>query len=198
MKDLLDSIRERRSIYSIAKKSPISDERIRELVSLAVMHTPSAFNMQSQRAVLLLGNHHEKLWSITKDTLRGIVPPEQFESTENKIDGFAAGYGSILFFDDTETVADFQYKFPLYADNFSVWTEHSNGMLQYIAWTLLEAEGLGASLQHYNPLIDEKVKSAWDIPASWKLIAQMPFGLPTAPADKKEFVPIEKRFRAFE
>ena len=58
MKDLLNSIRERRSIYSIAKKSPISDERIRELVSLAVMHTPSAFNMQSQRAVLLLGNHH--------------------------------------------------------------------------------------------------------------------------------------------
>ena len=71
-------------------------------------------------------------------------------------------------------------------------------MLQYIAWTLLETEGFGASLQHYNPLIDEKVKSAWDIPSSWKLIAQMPFGLPTALADKKEFVPIEKRFKAFE
>lgn len=198
MKDLLNSIQERRSIYSIAKKSPISDERIRELVSLAVMHTPSAFNMQSQRAVLLLGNQHEKLWAITKDILRGIVPSEQFANTGKKIDGFAAGYGSVLFFDDVETVADFQHNFPLYADNFSIWTEHSNGMLQYIVWTLLEAEGLGASLQHYNPLIDEKVKSAWDIPASWKLIAQMPFGLPTAPADKKEFIPIEKRFKVFD
>ena len=33
MKDILTSIQERRSFYSISKESPISDERIEELVS---------------------------------------------------------------------------------------------------------------------------------------------------------------------
>ena len=30
-------------------------------------------------------------------------------------------------------------------------------MLQLVVWTALEAEGLGATLQHYNPLIDDEV-----------------------------------------
>lgn len=68
-------------------------------------------------------------------------------------------------------------------------------MLQFVIWTALENEGLGASVQHYNPLIDEKVKTSWIIPQSWKLIAQMPFGKPTAPAGEKEFKPLEERIK---
>lgn len=37
-------------------------------------------------------------------------------------------------------------------------------------------------MQHYNPLVDSLLTSepGWNIPSSWKLIAQMPFGKPTA------------------
>lgn len=70
-------------------------------------------------------------------------------------------------------------------------------MLQYVIWTALELEGLGASLQHYNPLIDEEVKKEWQIPSNWKLIAQMPFGKPTAEAGAKEFQPLEDRVKVF-
>lgn len=78
-----------------------------------------------------------------------------------------------------------QQQFTSYKDNFPLWSQQSNGMLQFVIWTSLENQGLGASLQHYNPLIDAQVKTQWDIPDSWNLIAEMPFGKPTqAPGEK--------------
>lgn len=66
-------------------------------------------------------------------------------------------------------------------------------MLQFAIWTQLEAEGLGVNLQHYNPVIDEAVKKEFNIPDEWRLIAQMPFGDPTAVLAEKEFMDIEER-----
>lgn len=85
----------------------------------------------------------------------------------------------------------------MYADNFPIWSNQSSGMLQHVVWTALAEAGIGASLQHYNPLIDEEVKSTWELPAEWKLIAQMPFGgIVTAPGEK-EFEPIDQRVKVF-
>lgn len=89
-------------------------------------------------------------------------------------------------------------KFSLYKDNFPIWSLQSNGMLEFAVWTMLEDEGLGASLQHYNPLVDEGVRKAWNLPASWKLLAEMPFGSVEAPAGTKEFLPLEERMKVIE
>jgi Predicted oxidoreductase related to nitroreductase len=70
-------------------------------------------------------------------------------------------------------------------------------MHQYVIWTSLESEGLGASLQHYNELIEEEVKKEWGMPNNWKLIAQMPFGKPTAQPGEKEYKPISDRVKVF-
>ena len=70
-------------------------------------------------------------------------------------------------------------------------------MLQFAFWTGLEVEGGGATLQHYNPVIDEAVKAAWDIPANWKLIAQMPFGKPVSAPAPKGFQPLEERIKLY-
>ncbi len=70
-------------------------------------------------------------------------------------------------------------------------------MHQLVVWTALEAEGLGATLQHYNPLIDDEVKKEWNVPSNWKLIAQMPFGNPTAQPGDKEFKPLEDRIKFY-
>lgn len=43
-------------------------------------------------------------------------------------------------------------------------------------WTALSQANIGANLQHYNPLIDDKIKELFSIPDTWKLTAQMPFG----------------------
>jgi len=190
-------IENRRSIYAIGKEALVSAEEIQNIVEHAVKHVPSAFNSQSGRVVVLLGEHHDKLWNIARETLRKIVPEENFASTDEKISSFQNGFGSILFFEDQNVVEGLQEQFVLYKDNFPVWSLQSSGMLQFTIWATLEEAGLGASLQHYNPLIDEQVKSQWELPQNWKLLAQMPFGKPLAAPGEKEFAPLQNRVKVF-
>lgn len=110
-----EAIQHRRTHYGIGNNSPISDNEIHEIIKTAVTHVPSAFNSQSTRIVLLLGESHKKLWEIVKDTLRKIVPAEAYKATEAKIDNsFEAGYGTVLFFEDTAVVEGLQKQFPSY------------------------------------------------------------------------------------
>ena len=194
-KNFYNAMKERRSIYAISKESPVSDERIQEVIEEAVNHTPSAFNSQSSRVVVLLGESHNKLWDITMEALRKIVPAANFASTEEKINSFKAGYGSVLFFEDFSVVESLQKQFELYKDNFPVWAQQSSGMLQFTVWTALSIEGIGASLQHYNELIEDEIKKEFNISRDWKLIAQMPFGKAVMAAGDKEFMPIENRVK---
>lgn len=191
------AIENRRSYYAISNKSTLPDKEIENLIHFVIKHTPSAFNSQSARIVLLLNEQHHELWNIAKEELRKIIPADNFEATHQRIDSFAQGYGTILFFDDQETVEGLQEKFPLYADNFPVWANHSAGMHQYLIWMLIEEAGMGASLQHYNPLIDEKVRETWNLPKNWRLLAQMPFGKPVATPGEKSFLPIDQRVKIF-
>lgn len=187
----------RRSVYALNKKLPLPASEVAGIVEHAVLHTPSSFNSQSTRVVVLFGAEHEKLWQFAEDALRAIVPADKFEPTRQKLDMFKAAAGSVLFFEDQEVVKGLQAQFPTYADNFPVWAEHTNAMHQYAVWTTLAAAGIGANLQHYNPLIDAAVAKEWDIPASWTLRAQMVFGGIAAPAGEKTFAPLEGRFKVF-
>lgn len=193
-----DALLRRRSYYALSADSPITDAQIEEIVRFAVKHVPSAFNSQSTRLVLLLHEHHAALWKIVKRTLHSMVAEEAFARTAQKVDrGFAAGYGTVLFYEDTAVVRSLQQRFPLYAGNFHDWSEHTSAMHQLAVWTLLEDAGFGASLQHYNPLIDKEVRTKWHLPEEWRLIAQMPFGLPAGEPPVKNFEPVEARMRVF-
>lgn len=185
----------RRTQYAIGKELPISEAEVEALIQQAVRLSPSSFNSQSSRAVILFGAAHEKLWNITRETLRPQVPADAFASTDAKMDAFAAGAGSVLFFEDHDTIRELQRKFPLYADNFPTFAEHSAGMAQFAVWTALADVGIGASLQHYNPLIDAEVARTWSLPAAWKLRAQMPFGSNEQPFGDKTFIDDAVRFR---
>ena len=196
-KDFYTAIKERRSYYGINKEVQVSDEKIKEIVEFAVKHTPSAFNSQTSRLVVLTGSAHDKLWDITTQALRKAVGDRDFSGTQQKMDSFKAGYGSVLFFEDESVVKSLQEQFATYADNFPIWSQQTSGMHQLVVWTALEAEGLGATLQHYNPLIDDEVKKEWNVPSDWKLIAQMPFGNPTAQPGDKEFKPLEDRIKFY-
>lgn len=188
----------RRSIYALNDQLPVSKEEILKVVEHAILHTPSAFNSQSTRLIVLFGDEHQKLWQITEDTLRNIVNDEEkFVPTQQKINGFKAGAGTILFFEDQSVVKALQEKAPLYADKFPSWSDHTSGMHQYVLWTSLASLNIGANLQHYNPVIDEQVASTWGVDADWNLVAQMVFGGIAQPAGDKTFEPIEKRLKVF-
>ena len=147
---------------------------------------PDAFNMKSARVVLVFGEKHEQLWDEIYDVFEGKVPRE-------KLDLFKNGAGTILFLYDQDIVKKMQEQFHTYADNFTIWANQANGMLQIVMWSMLRELNIGASLQHYNPIIDAKVKELFDIPESCMLVAQMPFGGIKKEPDEKEKEDINKR-----
>ena len=193
-----EALRHRRSYYALAPESPIDDARIEEIVRLAIKPLPSAFNSQSTRAVLLLHAPNAEMSTLVTLTHRAIVPEGAFARTEEKIEhSFAAGYGTVLFFEDTDVVRSLHQQFPGYAGNFPVWSEQTSAMHQLAVWTMLEDAGLGASLQHYTPQIEDEVRKRWSLPREWKLIAQMPFGTPAGEPGEKTFKPLDERIRVF-
>lgn len=199
MEQLKKAMKERRSYYNITDQSPISDKAIKELVDFAVLNVPSAFNSQTTRLVLLLNEHHKRLWDIVKEVLLAQIGPEHFKATKTKIEGaFQSGHGTILYYEDTSIVKQLQEQFPTYSDNFPVWSQHTSAMHQYALWLLLREAGMGATVQHYNPIIDEAVAKEWNISPDWKLVCQMPFGIPAAEPGEKTFNPLDKRSLLFE
>lgn len=191
-----DALKRRRSCYSLGNKMQAQEE-VTDLVNFCVKNAPSAFNSQSARVVILFGKNHSKFWDIVNTTLKAIVPAANFEPTESKIKAFAAAYGTILYLEDSKTVEALQKQFPTYADRFPTWSQHGSAMLQYMVWTGLAAHDIGASLQHYNPIIDAEVKKAFNLPQEWQLVAQMPFGSICSLPDPKTYLPLEDRVKVF-
>lgn len=198
MNNFIELMKERRSVYSLGNNIKKSKEELNALVLRAVELSPSSFNSQSSRVVILWGNHSHKLWDIAKDKLKALISEEAFKSTSEKLDSFARGSGTILFFEDSRVIDKLQKQFPSYADNFPLWSEQSSGMAQFAVWAALTEAGLGASLQHYNPLIDEKTRETFNISSDWKLKAQMPFGSIEDSPSAKDFMPHSERFIIFE
>ncbi len=213
---LIELIKGRRSYYGLSKELPVSKERIQDIVKEALREVPSSFNSQSNRVVVLFGADHDKFWELVTETLKAIVTEDKWESTNGRMNMFKAGAGTVstfnfmvrpplqqrlttqvLFFEDSAVVESMQSKYALYADRFPGWAVQSDGMLQFVLWTAFEAEGLGANLQHYNPLVDEKVAETWKVPATWKLNAQLVFGGRAGEAGPKEYLAIEERLKVY-
>ncbi|TMV45213.1 nitroreductase family protein, partial [Thioclava sp. BHET1] len=103
-KDFLEKLKTRRTQYALGKSLPLSNEAVADIIKEAVKQAPSSFNSQSSRAVILFGDESVKFWNIAKDELRKIVPADGFAQTEAKIDSFAAGAGTVLFYEDMDVV----------------------------------------------------------------------------------------------
>lgn len=200
MSEFLDLQKKRRSIYALGKDVSKTPEELNTIVKEAIVNTPSAFNSQSTQAVVLTGAAHERLWEITLAELKKVSADEEaFAATKAKVDGaFKAGFGTVLFYTDTNIVKGLQEGFPLYVNNFPDWAEEAVGISLYAVWLRLAEEGLGASLQHYNPLIDAAVAKEFNLPENWTLRGQMPFGSIVAPASEKDYLAEDVRFRFFQ
>ena len=195
MNSFIEMIKNRRSVYGLNKNLPVFEDKIFDLVRDSVRYVPDAFDMKSQRVIVVVGDAHEKFWDgVYNELVRatgGPIPPE-------RLDSFAAAAGTILYFYDSAVVNEVRAKYPLYVENFHDWVMQSNGMLQFAIWTGLMTLGVGANLQHYNPVIDKMVAQMFDLPESWTLVAQMPFGgiakqpSPKIPEDIDIRVKIEK------
>ncbi|KAG0651980.1 nitroreductase HBN [Hyphodiscus hymeniophilus] len=196
----LEAIKIRRSVHSLSKSSPIPDDRIVLIVNHAIKHAPSPFHVQSCRAIVLFGDEHDKLWDIGLQRTKETVPPEVFANLEDKINGFRAAYGTVLFFEDSSAVEKLPPPFQALSSKNPEWFEQSNAMNQFIAWTALATEGLGCNLQHYHAIIGKAVAEIWKVPQTWRLRAELVFGTPSGPPRggvEKQFAPLEGRVQVY-
>lgn len=184
----LDMIKQRRSYYDIVEGETPDNETLKQLIGDILTVTPDAFNVQAPRLVLLLDDESRKFWDKVNATFDNSLD-------EAKFAGFKNAKGTVLFFTDEDSTEKLMDQFPDYAQNFPVWAEHAVGMIQLNVWNALRQLELGASLQHYNPVIDEWVKADYDIPESWKLTAQMPFGAIGSEPDAKPKLDVSERMK---
>ena len=187
---IMTALAQRRSYYVIGKTLPVSQEDVVKTIERTAELVPDAFDMKSSRLVIALNERQDALWDVIYETFGGKVPRE-------KIDSFKAGAGTVLYFYDETVVAALAAKYPAYAANFPVWANQASGMVQISVWSALRELGVGASLQHYNPVIDAAVKKMFALPDSWKLIAQMPFGGILAEPEPKAKEDIAQRVKVF-
>ncbi|MGL3044412.1 nitroreductase family protein [Acinetobacter pecorum] len=172
----IDQLKKRRSIYALGKRVHYSQAYLCEIIQEAVRSCPSAYDSQSTRIAVLFADSHHQFWEIVKQVQRQHVPEHIYEGVELKLNQCAEAYGTILFYEDQSMIQQLQKKMPLNSEDFPAWSEQTSGMAQFAVWATLADSGLGASLQHYNPLIDEKVAEHFDIDKNWLLRAQLCFG----------------------
>ena len=164
-KNFLEAVKHRRSYYSITNESPVSDTEIENIINTVVKYGPSAFNSQSARVVLLLGDKHRRFWEIVKDVLKAQIGEERFPATGEKIDRmFASGYGTVLFYEDWSVVEGLQKQYPAYAANMPIQGTEADLMKQaMIAVDKALPEGANLILQIHDSLIVECDESQADI-----------------------------------
>lgn len=193
----VEQLKKRRSIYDLGKKVHFSQAYIAELIQESVRCCPSAYNSQSTRIVVLFGDSHQQFWDIVKEVQRKNVAAHIFEGAALKVDQCADAFGTVLFYEDQQVIQQLQKKVPFSAEDFPVWSEQTSGMAQFAVWTSIADAGMGASLQHYNPHIDQAIANFLGINEHWLLRAQLVFGSVEGNAPEREEPEDQERFRIY-
>lgn len=190
----VQALARRHSIYAIGRDLPCSPKDVVKLVTDAARHVPSSFNSQSCRLVILFNEDHKNFWESVKSAIRQVSNDEQYAASEAKVNNcFLAGAGTVLFYLDRQVVENLQKQMPLYAKNFPSFALQTSAMTQYAVWTTLSEAKIGATLQHYNELIEGKTREMFQVPEKWQLVAQMPFGSIKEPGHEKTTIPDKSR-----
>jgi predicted oxidoreductase (fatty acid repression mutant protein) len=182
MSAFLKTFTNRRTQYALKNTLPegVTIAQVQEIVQQFVKNTPTSFNSQTIRAVVLTGALHQKVWDAVTGAIEGESGKKRPTSAKEE------AFGTIVFFDDKDAISTMQDKFPAFADYFPVFASTSNGAAQIGTWAAIGELGLGGHLQHYNGYVEAALKGK--VPESWAVQAQLVFGTPTGAPFEKTFI----------
>ncbi|KAK8043137.1 hypothetical protein PG994_013620 [Apiospora phragmitis] len=155
----LQTAKYRRSVYALKSTSPVSDERIEQVVQEILSFAPSSYNTQPVRITLVLCDKHAELFD-------EIIAAAQPFLTQ------------VLLWERTTTLAESGQAHPSAAHMFGQWSDHAHGMAHLLTWSALALEGLAGSLQHHNamPPVEAAMKRYAGVPDEYSLKANLVFG----------------------
>lgn len=194
MSSLVELLENRRSHYALGANTDVTAEQVAEALKVAIPHIPTAFNSQSTRMVVVSGENNEKLWTLIKDVQSKVLDEGTFNFMSGIMDGAKGAVGTVLFFEDRDAV---ESGIPANDERRYVYKNHASANAQLTTWLALAELGLGANLQHFNIGYEQKfdagIRELLDLPVSWELVAEMPFGSVEQPAGERESIPADER-----
>lgn len=187
----------RRSIYHIGRNTPVTAEEVTEKLQILIPTIPTAYHVESSRLIVASGQLHEKLWDTLHDSQKAFVDPERYEAIAPRFEQAKRGVGILLFFEDRAVVDEM----PTSPERQAAYKEQNSAMLTFASWLLLADLGLGASLHHFNIGYDlgydKVVRDLLDLPETYELMAEMPFGSIEAQPDEKARVSGDERVKLY-
>lgn len=195
MSEFTDLVKNRRTTYAISNQTELTHSEIVARIREVVKDVPTANNSQTTRVVVVFGEENVKLWdhifNIQKDVMQGAM----WDMMSGVMQAAKGGVGTILFFEDNEAVEKNIGK----NERATVYKQHNDANTQYALWLALTELGLGANLQHMNigfeQGFDKSIKEMFDLPASYEMVAQMPFGSIQAKAGEKTYIDTNEQVR---
>lgn len=198
MSTFVELVEKRRSIYALGTDSQYSKKDIENRVREIVKQVPSAFNSQTTRVVILFDEANEKFWDHIYDVQKDVLEGEIWDMMSGIMTGAKNGIGTVLFFEDRDAVKEM----PAQGVREEAYKQNNNANAQYAVWLALAEMDLGASLQHFNvgyeQGFDKGTKEMFNLPESYEMLAQMPFGSVEQAAGEKEHIDTNVQVKVFE
>ncbi len=192
MSKFVELLEKRRSQYAIGANTDITAADVAATLRDVISHVPSAFNSQSSRVVVVSGENNEKLWDLIKEVQSQVLDEGTLNYMTPIMDGARTAVGTVLFFEDRDAVEN---GIPANDERRYVYKNHASANAQLTTWLAITELGLGGNLQHFNigyeQGFDRAIRELLDLPESWELVAELPFGSIEAPAAAKEVAPVE-------
>lgn len=188
MAEFKNVIKNRRSIYALGNNSDYSIEEIVATIKETQKDVPSAFNSQTSRLVVLNGEANTKFWDLILKVQEEVLDQGTWDFMSPIMHGAKNGIGTVLFFEDRDAIATM----PTQGQRTEAYKQNNSANSQYATWLALAEMNLGGSLQHFNvgyeQGFDKAVREMFNLPESFELVAQMPFGSIEQAAGEKEYI----------
>lgn len=195
MTQFTDLVKIRRTQYSIGNNTDLKNKDIADRILEVAKDVPTAFNSQTSRLVVLFGEENVKLWDHILDVQKDVLEGGAWDMMSGVMEGAKGGVGTVLFFEDHDALE----KMPATGERKATYKHHNNANVQYAIWLALTELGLGGSLQHmnigYEQGFDKSIKEMFDLPDSFELVAQIPFGSIEGANSDKEYIDDNVRVR---
>lgn len=197
MAEFKNVLKNRRSIYALGNNTDYSIEEIVATIRETQKEVPSAFNSQTSRLVVLDGEANVKFWNLILEVQKEVLDQGTWDFMSPIMEGAKGGVGTVLFFEDLDAVATM----PTQGQRTEAYKQNNSANSQYATWLALAEMNLGGSLQHFNvgyeQGFDKAVREMFNLPDSYELVAQMPFGSIEQAAGEKEHIDTEVQVQVF-
>lgn len=172
--ELLSLLERRRSIRRL-QPGPLSEASLQRIAE-AVRLTPAAYNLPPWHVVLV----HDVLpdfWQLVEQAFLERLEGDRLARYLDRLAGFRGGVAVALVYEDVAIRRELAAAWQITIEQAGAFAEQGLGMVQLALWLALTAEGLVASLQHWDWLLEEPLAGFIGLPTErYRLIATLPIG----------------------